>query len=127
MNKIKKYSDKYTENELIGRFLLLSDGLGTWVLSSLHSHIEDVDFCKKFIKIDSYAKKYFISKINSNMDKNIVSAFCVFYESVWIEMLEDMIDLDIYQEVNLNLFFDIKERVKLFNTYGVKNHGYILR
>lgn len=127
MNKIEKYSEKYTESEVIGRFLLLSDGLGTWVLSSLHSHIEDINFCKRFVKIDNYAKRYFISNINNGVNKSIISAFCLFYESTWLEIMEDMIDLGIYEEVNLDLFFDIKERVKLFNSYGVKKHGYILK
>lgn len=127
MYNVNVYSEKYVEDELIGRFLLLSDGLGTWVLSSLHSHIEDLDFCKKFIKIDAYAKKYFVSNINKEIDRNIISAFCIFYESVWKEIIEDMIDLDIYQEVNLNLYFDIKERIYLFKSYGVRNHGYLLR
>ena len=114
------------ELKSVGRTLLLSDGLSTWIFSSFHSQIIDKETVEKYVRLDKITKKYLMNHIE-NPSNFILNILCKQMELLWLEVFNAHLQLEIYENINPNLFFDLRERVKTFKNYGVKLDGYITK
>ena len=125
----KAYYDNLTDEQLFGRMLMLADGLGTHFMTMYFSQAMDKKSVGKFIKIDGYAKRYVLSNgiISSTekINRDILSAFCKFYEDCWEDVYSVIFELEFSDSVGNNLEWDLSERKRLFSNFKVESDVYI--
>jgi hypothetical protein len=110
--------------EKIGKVLLLSDGLSTWIMSSYHSQIIDDVLVDKYLRVDRITKAYLRKKME-NPSGYVLDILILNLRKIWEELLEAHAILDIPIPNGISLTYDLKQRVSVFKNYGVKDFIYV--
>ena len=116
-----KYNEM-NEHELIGRLLLLADGLSTNLTIAFYSQIIGKDLFDKYIRVDGFSKRYLRNRI-FNPQKNILVGFCEFYEKIWKELLNSHYQLNIILPDNFK--FESANRIDVFEVFEIKDYKYV--